>query len=77
MIRIVIEIDIDEPQIGETHKRRIVAKAPAGYTVSQMRCAGWGRTLETGAVNMDFAFKVTSPADLLPRVDVYGTGIKK
>lgn len=70
MIRVVIEIDIDDPRIGETHKRKIVAFAPDGYTVSKLHCASWGRNLETGAVTMDFAFKVTSPTDLLPRVDV-------
>lgn len=77
MIRVVIELDIDDTTRIGADRRQIVAHAPDGYTVSNLRCTGWGRDFDTGAVNMDFAFKVISPAGLLPRVDVCGTGIKK
>lgn len=77
MIRIVIEIDIDDASRIGADRRRIAARAPDGYTVSDLRCMGWGRNLNTGAVNMNFTFKVTSPAGLLPRVDVFEAGFKK
>lgn len=77
MIRVVIELDIDDAIRIGADRRSIVAHSPEGYAVSKLLCLGWGRNFATGAVTMDFGFTVTSPADLLPRVEVYGTGSKK
>ncbi len=72
MIRVVIMLDVDAPKIGDWKREMEAAAEPTDYAVTELHCTGWGRKFQTGAVEMSFAFKVTSPPDVLPRIDIYG-----
>ena len=72
MIRLIVEIDIDDSEKIGCWDRHIKLHVPKGYTVVKTECTGWGRSLKDGSVHMGFAFKLESPPDILPRVSVYG-----
>ena len=72
MIELAVRIDIDDSGKIGCWNRVIEVRAPEGYTVIKLDCTGWGRDLATGSVELGVAFRVKSPADVLPRVDVYG-----
>lgn len=70
VIIVTITIDIDDPSKIGDWQRKIVATAPRGYTVEKAECSGWKRSFETGSVTMDVCFRVRSPEDVLPRIQI-------
>lgn len=72
MIRVVIMLDVDAPKIGDWKREMEATAEPTDYAVTELRCTGWGRSFKTGAVEMQFAFKVTTPPGVLPIIDIYG-----
>lgn len=72
MIRVVILLDADAPKIGDWKREMQAVVEPADYVLTDLRCTGWGRRFKTGAVELRYAFTITTPPGVLPIVDIYG-----